>query len=155
MVFVGECGGLSDCEELMGVTHRRWWGWFYGGYCSIPFPFTHFLMKFTFLKYLVQFHIGPSLNSPTYFFPSGNIIFPWPCFFPSLNSPTYLSPLGKVKFTCSFFSHETRKEERRRIEMRMMSRCFIVYWLVGFSEWLLFYSISPFTNLYSFFPLLS
>jgi len=22
------CGGLSDCEELVGVTHRRWWGWF-------------------------------------------------------------------------------------------------------------------------------
>jgi len=19
---------LSDCEELVGVTHRRWWGWF-------------------------------------------------------------------------------------------------------------------------------
>jgi len=18
----------SDCEELVGVTHRRWWGWF-------------------------------------------------------------------------------------------------------------------------------
>jgi len=23
MVFVGECGGLSDCEELVGVTHRN------------------------------------------------------------------------------------------------------------------------------------
>jgi len=22
-------GGLSDCEELVGVTHRRWWGWFW------------------------------------------------------------------------------------------------------------------------------
>jgi len=26
------CGGftwrVSDCEELVGVTHRRWWGWF-------------------------------------------------------------------------------------------------------------------------------
>jgi len=21
-------GGVSDCEELVGVTHRRWWGWF-------------------------------------------------------------------------------------------------------------------------------
>ena len=21
MVFVGKCGGLSDCEELVGVTH--------------------------------------------------------------------------------------------------------------------------------------
>jgi len=20
---------LSDCEELVGVTHRRWWGWFW------------------------------------------------------------------------------------------------------------------------------
>jgi len=20
---------LSDCEELVGVTHRRWWGWNY------------------------------------------------------------------------------------------------------------------------------
>jgi len=20
---------VSDCEELVGVTHRRWWGWFY------------------------------------------------------------------------------------------------------------------------------
>jgi len=20
--------GVSDCEELVGVTHRRWWGWF-------------------------------------------------------------------------------------------------------------------------------
>jgi len=19
-------GGVSDCEELVGVTHRRWWG---------------------------------------------------------------------------------------------------------------------------------
>jgi len=19
---------LSDCEELVGVAHRRWWGWF-------------------------------------------------------------------------------------------------------------------------------
>jgi len=19
---------VSDCEELVGVTHRRWWGWF-------------------------------------------------------------------------------------------------------------------------------
>jgi len=18
----------ADCEELVGVTHRRWWGWF-------------------------------------------------------------------------------------------------------------------------------
>jgi len=18
---------VSDCEELVGVTHRRWWGW--------------------------------------------------------------------------------------------------------------------------------
>jgi len=18
---------LSDCEELVGITHRRWWGW--------------------------------------------------------------------------------------------------------------------------------
>jgi len=23
------CGGLSDCEELVGVTHRRWWRWFF------------------------------------------------------------------------------------------------------------------------------
>jgi len=22
--------GVSDCEELVGVTHRRWWGWFFG-----------------------------------------------------------------------------------------------------------------------------
>jgi len=21
-------GGLSDCEELVGVTHRGWWSWF-------------------------------------------------------------------------------------------------------------------------------
>jgi len=20
--------GVSDCEELMGDTQRRWWGWF-------------------------------------------------------------------------------------------------------------------------------
>jgi len=20
------CRGLSDCEELVGVTYRRWWG---------------------------------------------------------------------------------------------------------------------------------
>jgi len=19
---------VTDCEELVGVTHRRWWGWF-------------------------------------------------------------------------------------------------------------------------------
>ncbi len=24
----------SDCEELVGVTHRRWWGWFYGIYIT-------------------------------------------------------------------------------------------------------------------------
>jgi len=28
-----ECGDftwrVSDCEELVGVTHRRWWGWFF------------------------------------------------------------------------------------------------------------------------------
>jgi len=28
-----ECGDftwrVSDCEELVGVTHRRWWGWFW------------------------------------------------------------------------------------------------------------------------------
>ena len=23
---------VSDCEELVGVTHRRLWGWFFGGY---------------------------------------------------------------------------------------------------------------------------
>jgi len=22
-------GGLSDCEELVGVSHRRCWGWVY------------------------------------------------------------------------------------------------------------------------------
>jgi len=21
-------GGCLTCEELVGVTHRRWWGWF-------------------------------------------------------------------------------------------------------------------------------
>jgi len=21
--------GMSDCEELVGITHRRWWGWFW------------------------------------------------------------------------------------------------------------------------------
>jgi len=21
-------GGVSDCEELVGVTHREWWSWF-------------------------------------------------------------------------------------------------------------------------------
>jgi len=20
---------VSDCEELVGVNHRRWWGWFF------------------------------------------------------------------------------------------------------------------------------
>jgi len=23
-ILLGGC----DCEELVGVTHRRWWGWF-------------------------------------------------------------------------------------------------------------------------------
>jgi len=23
---------VSDCEELVGVTHRRWWGWPCGEY---------------------------------------------------------------------------------------------------------------------------
>jgi len=23
---------MSDCEELVGVTHRRWWGWFGGSW---------------------------------------------------------------------------------------------------------------------------
>ena len=23
---------VSDCEELVGDTHRRWWGWIKGGY---------------------------------------------------------------------------------------------------------------------------
>jgi len=27
MGMVG-CEVLYDCEELVGVTHRRWWGWF-------------------------------------------------------------------------------------------------------------------------------
>jgi len=26
VLYKNECGGLSDCEELVGVTHRRWWG---------------------------------------------------------------------------------------------------------------------------------
>jgi len=26
-VLVGKCGGCLTCEELVGVTHRRWWGW--------------------------------------------------------------------------------------------------------------------------------
>jgi len=26
---VGRLWRVSDCEELVGVTHRRWWGWFY------------------------------------------------------------------------------------------------------------------------------
>jgi len=25
---VGRLWWVSDCEELVGVTHRRWWGWF-------------------------------------------------------------------------------------------------------------------------------
>jgi len=25
---VGILRRVSDCEELVGVTHRRWWGWF-------------------------------------------------------------------------------------------------------------------------------
>jgi len=24
----GDLWRVSDCEELVGVTHRRWWGWF-------------------------------------------------------------------------------------------------------------------------------
>jgi len=27
-VVVFSCGRSDDCEELVGVTHRRWWGWF-------------------------------------------------------------------------------------------------------------------------------
>ena len=27
-------GGVSDCEELVGVSHRRRWGWFYGIYIT-------------------------------------------------------------------------------------------------------------------------
>jgi len=27
---VGRVWRVSDCEELGGVTHRRWWGWFWG-----------------------------------------------------------------------------------------------------------------------------
>jgi len=23
------CGGCLTCEELVGVSHRRWWGWFW------------------------------------------------------------------------------------------------------------------------------
>ena len=30
-LILQECGDItlwvSDCEELVGVTHRRWWGW--------------------------------------------------------------------------------------------------------------------------------
>jgi len=30
MIFLQECGDftwrVTDCEELVGVTHRRWWG---------------------------------------------------------------------------------------------------------------------------------
>ena len=33
------------CEELVGVTHRRWWGWFCGIlYCLTPF--TYFPLMF-------------------------------------------------------------------------------------------------------------
>jgi len=28
---------VSDCEELVGVTHRRWWGWFFWVFQSIFF----------------------------------------------------------------------------------------------------------------------
>jgi len=35
------CGVVSDCEELVGVTHRRWWGWFYKNWGLI-----HFFHKF-------------------------------------------------------------------------------------------------------------
>jgi len=24
-----DCGVVSDCEELVGVTHRRWYHWLY------------------------------------------------------------------------------------------------------------------------------
>jgi len=31
---------VSDCETLVGVTHRGWWGWFCGGhYCISPFKY--------------------------------------------------------------------------------------------------------------------
>jgi len=23
---------VPDCEELVGITHRRWWGWFFDRY---------------------------------------------------------------------------------------------------------------------------
>jgi len=39
-----ECGDitwrLSDCEELVGVAHRRWWGWFLGVIFE-PLPIHH------------------------------------------------------------------------------------------------------------------
>jgi len=25
---VGRLWRVSDCEEIVGVTHRRWWGWY-------------------------------------------------------------------------------------------------------------------------------
>ena len=28
IILVVGCAGLSDCEELVGVSHRRGWGWF-------------------------------------------------------------------------------------------------------------------------------
>jgi len=31
-------GGLSDCEELVGVTHRRWWGY----YVTLKWKFVRF-----------------------------------------------------------------------------------------------------------------
>ena len=50
---------------------------------------------------------------------------PLPFGLPFFHSPTYVLPSGKTILTCSFFSQEVRKKERRRIEIRGIIRCLI------------------------------
>jgi hypothetical protein len=45
----------------------------------------------------------PSLNSPTYLAPLGQVCVPCPFSVSSLNSPTYLLPSGHINLPCPFF----------------------------------------------------
>jgi len=71
---LGKVAEVSDCEELVGVTHRMMMGLVLEGYCFTPF--TNFPMMFPSLSYSVTFQGSSTLNSPTNSPPSGKVSVP-------------------------------------------------------------------------------
>jgi len=45
---------VSDCEELVGFTHRRWWGWFFRVFQSIFYKRIYFFSECKFFNRLNQ-----------------------------------------------------------------------------------------------------